>query len=89
MSTFRLFSIENNLFLYFNAKICFVSFRFRYFLDIFERNTFYFPFDNSELSIKRFVSFRYRNELKIRPKKRIGFMHVDITSQDTGYSFKN
>jgi hypothetical protein len=57
-------------------------FRFRYFLDIFERNTYYFPFYHSELSLTRFVSFRYRNKLKIRPKKKIGFMHVDITSPD-------
>jgi hypothetical protein len=40
------------------------------FLSISERNTFYFPFDHSELSIKRFVS----------TSKRIGFMHVDITN---------
>jgi Integrase zinc binding domain len=30
--------------------------------------------------IKQNVSFRYRNKLKIKPKKRIGFMHVDTTS---------
>jgi hypothetical protein len=35
--------------------------------------------DHSEERIKRNISFRYRNELKIRSKKRIGFMHVDIT----------
>jgi hypothetical protein len=36
-------------------------------------------FDHSYVRMKQNVSFRYRNKLKIRPKKRIGFMHVDIT----------
>jgi hypothetical protein len=50
-----------------------------FFADI-ERKGSYFAFDHSEERIKRNISFHYRNELKIRSKKRIGFMHVDITS---------
>jgi hypothetical protein len=74
--------MENNSFFYFESKIRFVSFGFRFFLDIFDRNCFYFPFDHSDVGIKPNVSFRYRNELKIRSQKRIGFMYVDITSHD-------
>jgi hypothetical protein len=46
---------------------------------VFERISFYFHFIHSDVRIKQDVSFRYQNELKIRPKKRIGFVHVDIT----------
>jgi uncharacterized protein (DUF924 family) len=60
-------------------KIRFVSFWFRYFLADIERNGFYFTFDHSEERIKQIISVRYQNELKIRSKKQIGFMHVDIT----------
>jgi hypothetical protein len=63
-----------------NSKLPFVLFGFRYFLVFFERICFYFHFNHSDVRIKQIVSFRYRNELKIRPKKRIGFMHLDITS---------
>jgi hypothetical protein len=80
MSTFRFFSIENNSLFYLNSKICFVSFWFRYFFADIERKGSYFAFDHSEERIKRNISFRYRNELKIRSKKLIGFMHVDITN---------
>jgi hypothetical protein len=48
----------------------------------FEQISFYFHFVHSDVRIKQDVSFRYRNELKIRPKKRIGFVHVDITNGD-------
>jgi hypothetical protein len=63
-----------------NSKSPFVSFGFRFFLVVFELILFYFHFDHSDVRIKQNVSFRYRNELKIRPLKRIGFMHVDITN---------
>jgi hypothetical protein len=77
---FAFLSFENHSFFTWNQK--FVSFRsgFVFFLDIFDRNSFYFPFDHSDLRIKLNVSFRYRNKLKIRSQKRIGFMHIDITS---------
>jgi hypothetical protein len=65
-----------------NSKLPFVLFGFRYFLVVFERIRFYFHFVHSDVRIKQDVSFRYRNELKIRPKKRIGFVHVDITNYD-------
>jgi hypothetical protein len=58
----------------------FVLFWFQYFLEVFERNRSYFAFAQSDVRIKHNVSFRYRNELKISLKKRIGFVHVDITS---------
>jgi hypothetical protein len=82
MLTFHFFSIESNLFFYFESKIRFVSFWFRFFLDIFDRNGFYFPFDHNDVRIKPNVSFRYRNKLKIRSQKRIGFMLVDITNKE-------
>jgi hypothetical protein len=49
---------------------------------VFERISFFFHLAHSDVRIKQEVSFRYRNELKIRPKKRIGFVHVDITTSD-------
>jgi hypothetical protein len=49
-------------------------------LKIFERNVFYFSFVHNLPWIIDNISFRYRNELKIRYKKRIGFMHIDIPS---------
>jgi hypothetical protein len=49
---------------------------------VFELISFYFHFVHSDVRIKPDVSFQYRNELKIRPKKRIGFVHVDITNPD-------
>jgi hypothetical protein len=49
---------------------------------VFEPIGFYFCFDHSDVRIKQFVSFRYRNEFKIKLQKQIGFMHVDITSQE-------
>jgi hypothetical protein len=49
---------------------------------VFEQISFYFHFDHSDVRIKQDVSFRYRNELKIRPKKRIGLVHVDITNRN-------
>jgi hypothetical protein len=52
---------------------------------VFERISFYFHFVHSDVRIKQDVSFRYRNELKIRPKKRNGFVHVDITTNDQLY----
>jgi hypothetical protein len=57
-----------------NSKLLFVLFGLRYFLVVFER-IFFFHFDHSDVRIKQIVS-----ELKIMPQKRIGFMHVDITS---------
>jgi hypothetical protein len=63
-----------------NSKLPFVSFAFRYFLVVFEQISFYFRFDHSDVRIKQYVSFRYRNEWKIKVQKRIGFMHVDITT---------
>jgi hypothetical protein len=56
-------------------------FGFRYFLVVFERISFFFHFVHSDVRIKQDVLFQYRNELKIRPKKRIGFVHVDINSR--------
>jgi hypothetical protein len=50
---------------------------------VFERISSYFRFYHSDVRIKQYVSFRYRNELKIKLQKRIGFMHVDITNPDT------
>jgi hypothetical protein len=50
---------------------------------VFELIIFYFRFDHSDVRTKQYVSFGYRNEWKIKLKKRIGFMHVDITS--SGY----
>jgi hypothetical protein len=78
MKTIRFFT-----FTFLNSKLPFVSFGFCYFLVVFERISFYFHFVQSDVRIKQDVSFRYRNELKIRPKKQIGFVHVDITSQET------
>jgi hypothetical protein len=49
---------------------------------VFERISFCFHFDHSDVRIKQDVSFQYRNEMKIRPKKQIGFVHVDITSRE-------
>jgi hypothetical protein len=49
---------------------------------VFERISFYFHFDHSDVRIKQYVLFRYRNESKIRPQKRIAFMHVDITNHN-------
>jgi hypothetical protein len=49
---------------------------------VFERISFYFHFDHSNVRIKQYVLFRYQNELKITPQKQIGFMHVDITTTD-------
>jgi hypothetical protein len=63
-----------------NSKLPFDLFGFCYFLVFFERISFYFHFDHSDVWIKQYVSFRYQNELKISPQKRIGFMHVDITT---------
>jgi hypothetical protein len=86
MSTFCFFCNENNSFFNFQLlklKITFRLFGFRYFLVVFERTSFYFRFVHSDVGIKQYVSFRYRNELKISPQKRIGFMHVDITIQYT------
>jgi hypothetical protein len=80
MSTFRFFSIENDSFVYLNLKVRFVSFWFRYFLADIERNGSYLAFDHSKERIKQNIAFRNRNALKIRPEKRIGFMHLDITS---------
>jgi hypothetical protein len=37
---------------------------------------------HSQQNKNKLNSYRYRNEWKIRPKKRIGFMHIDIPSQD-------
>jgi hypothetical protein len=54
---------------------------------VFEQISFYFPFDHSDVRIKQFVSFRYRNKLKIKLQKQIGFMHVDITNLDTTLKF--
>jgi hypothetical protein len=85
MSTFCLLSIKNNSFFsffYIDSKIRFVLFWLRYFLEVIERNESYLAFDHSKERIKQNISFRYRNELKIRPEKRIGFMHVDITNHD-------
>jgi hypothetical protein len=65
-----------------NSKLFFVSFGFCYFLVVFERICFYFHFDHSDVRIKQIISFRYRNELKIRPQKQIGFLHVDITTSN-------
>jgi hypothetical protein len=91
MSTFRFFVNESNLVFTFDHEktndsttttfqLPFVSFGFSYFLVVFEQSDFYFHFDHSDVRIKQNVSLRYRNDLKIRPQKRIGFMHVDITS---------
>jgi hypothetical protein len=88
MSTFRFFSIENNSFFHLNSKIRFVSFWFRYFFADIERNGSYFAFDHSEERIKQNISFRYRNKLKIRPKQRIGLMHVDITTSEYMCGFR-
>jgi hypothetical protein len=52
---------------------------------VFERISFYFHCDHCDVRIKQDVSFRYRNELKIKPKKRIGFVHVDITICDLAF----
>jgi hypothetical protein len=80
MSTLCYFSIKINWFIYFDPKIRFVLFCFRSFLAVIERNRSYFAFDLCDVRIKQKFSFRYRNELKIRPKQQIGFMHVDITT---------
>jgi hypothetical protein len=88
----RYFSCNVNIFAVLSKTICFftlnrkfVSFRsgLVFFLDTFDRNGFNFPFDHSDLRIKPNVLFRYRNELKIRPQRQIGFMHVDITTRET------
>jgi hypothetical protein len=55
MKTFRFLTF--NLL---NSKLPFVSFGFRYFLVVFERISFYFHFDHSDVRIKQEVSFRYR-----------------------------
>jgi hypothetical protein len=68
---FRFFSIENNLFFYLNSKIRFVLFWFRYFFADIERNGSYFAFDHSAERIKQNISFRYRNDLKIRSKNEL------------------
>jgi hypothetical protein len=49
---------------------------------IFGGQKLFFFFVHSDVRIKRNGSFRYRNELKVRSQKWIGFMHVDITSQE-------
>jgi hypothetical protein len=71
ITTFRLFSIENISFFHYNLKIRFVSFWFRYFLADFERSGSYFTFVHSEERIKQNISFRYRNELKIRSENEL------------------
>jgi hypothetical protein len=54
-----------------NSK--FVSFRFclSYFLAVVERIVSSFALDHCDVQIKRNVSFRYRNELKIGPKNEL------------------
>jgi hypothetical protein len=47
---------------------------------VFEQISFYFHFNHSDVRIEHDVSFRSRNKSKIRPKKRIGFVHIDITT---------
>jgi hypothetical protein len=66
-----------------NSKLPFVSFGFCSFLVVFEQISFYFHFDHSDVRIKQNVSFQYPNELKIRSKKQIGFVHVNITSAES------
>jgi hypothetical protein len=63
-----------------NLKLIFVSFGFRVFLVVFERISFYFHFVHSDVRINQNILFRYQNKFKIRSQKRIGFMHVEITS---------
>jgi hypothetical protein len=65
MSTFRFFSIaKNKSFFYLNSKIRYVPFCY-FHADIW-RNGSYFGFDHSEERIKQNISFRYRNEMKIK-----------------------
>jgi hypothetical protein len=78
------FFVKNNSVLFtfciLNSKLPFVLFGFCYFLVVFEPISFYFHFYHSDVRIKQNVMFRYRNKLKIRPQKQIGFVHVYITT---------
>jgi hypothetical protein len=83
MSRFCFFHSKNNSFLTFNflySNLPFVLLGFCYFLVVFERNSLHFHFNHSDVRIKQNVLFCYQNEMKMRPQKQIGFMHVDITS---------
>jgi hypothetical protein len=68
-------------FYFLNSKLSFVWFGFCYFLVVFEQISFYFRYNYSDVRIKQNISFRYLNELKIRPQKRIDFMDVDIINR--------
>jgi hypothetical protein len=79
MSTFRFFSIENNSFFTLTRK--FVSFHFGFNISLKFLNEIGLILLSLKAVSLKAVSFRYRNDLKISLKKRIGFVHVDITSQ--------
>jgi hypothetical protein len=64
------------------VKIIFFAWFWFGFHAVIDQNGSYFAFAHGDVRINPNVSFRYRNELKIRLDKRMGFMHVDITSSE-------